>query len=490
MKISFSPRPSNTIDLHLIAVTPEDVKIRRGRRKKGAGKTDPAVKAIAAAHPNFKAEAGEIVTCVMQGPKAAAARVGLIGLGEAAPDSVGYETIGGKIVGTLTGLPVDHVFVDCGKIKPADIALIACGARLRAYNFDTYRTKNKKKTLPGRLVLSGTPAVQKIFAPMEKVAEAVHWARDLANEPPNVLYPESYARRVAAKLKPLGVKVTVLDDKTLVKKGFGAMTAVGKASEHLPRLVLLEYKGRGAGRAAPVALVGKGITFDTGGYSIKPGEAMLGMHFDMAGSAAVAGAMMALASTKAPVHAVAALALAENMISDEGYRPTDILTSLSGQTIEVTNTDAEGRLVLCDALWHVQQTYKPRAIVDIATLTGAAMVALGEEYAALFSNDEALAGQLRAASKDTGDKVWPMPLDPAFDKAMDSSVADMKNAASTRFGGSCTAAAFLNRFIQKDVAWAHVDMAPVMSVRADTALAPRGATGFGVRLLADWALKA
>ncbi|MCB1537387.1 MAG: leucyl aminopeptidase, partial [Alphaproteobacteria bacterium] len=184
---------------------------------------------------------------------------------------------------------------------------------------------------------------------------------------------------------------------------------------------------------------------------------------------------------------VAALALAENMISDDGYRPSDILKSLSGQTIEVTNTDAEGRLVLCDAMWHVQKTYKPRAMVDIATLTGAAMVALGEEFAGLFSNDDVMRDALEAASHQTGDRVWRMPLDKAFDRAMDSNIADMKNAAATRYGGSCTAAAFLQRFVEKGVKWAHVDMAPVMVARADAPLCPRGATGFGVRLLSQWA---
>ncbi|NBX67186.1 MAG: leucyl aminopeptidase [Proteobacteria bacterium] len=483
MKINFANKPLSETDLHLIALP-------SGKLKGAAnGGYAAALKALLAANPDFKAEAGEIVTTVLTGKKPL--RVGFLGLGDVKnKDSLGYEIIGGKLMAAIISLPVADVYVDCQGLAAAQIAALASGAKLRSYEFKAYKTKNKDDVLPDTLIFSGGTSAAKAYVPMAKVAEAVHWARDLGNEPPNVLYPESYARRVLAKLKPLGVKVTILGDEVLEKKGFGAMMAVGKASEHLPRLVLLEYKGPRAKGSKPVALIGKGITFDTGGYSLKTGEAMVDMKYDMAGSAAVAGAMMALAATKAPVHVVAALALAENMISDEGYRPDDILTSLSGQTIQVTNTDAEGRLVLCDAMWHVQQTYKPRAMVDIATLTGAAMVALGEEYAAIFANDDSLIDGLKKASKRTGDKVWHMPLDPAFDRAMDSHVADMRNAAATRFGGSSTGAAFLSRFVQKGVQWAHIDMAPVMCAKSDTALSPRGATGFGVRLLHDWVLSA
>ncbi|MBU6235786.1 MAG: leucyl aminopeptidase [Alphaproteobacteria bacterium] len=481
MKISFQGKPQRDTDLHVITVA-------KGQQGKAKGPHMPLIKALLECNPDFKGEAGELITAVVQGAKGGV-RVGLLGIGDTAKHkALDYEIIGGKLMAAVIALPVADVFVEAPGLKPADIAAMASGVRLRCYEFKQYKTKNKEDVLPDTFVFAGGAAHAKAFATYEKLAAGVHWARDLSNEPPNVLYPESYARRVTAKLKPLGVKVSVLDDKALTKMGFGAMMAVGKASEHLPRLVLLEYKGPKAKAGKPVALVGKGITFDTGGYSLKSGDGMVDMKYDMAGSAAVAGAMYALAASKAPVHVVAALALAENMISDEGYRPDDILTSLSGQTIQVTNTDAEGRLVLCDAMWHVQQTYKPRAMVDIATLTGAAMVALGEEYAGVFTNDEALLGQLRAASLKTGDKIWHMPLDKSFDKAMDSHVADMRNAAATRFGGSSTGAAFLQRFVQKGVAWAHIDMAPVMVNKSDTALGPRGATGFGARLLADWVM--
>ncbi len=481
MKISFSPKGTAATDLHLIAVT-------EGEARKAAGPHAKTIKAILAANPDYKGEAGEIVTAVVPGFKAK--RLGLLGLGaRKARTQLSLEIVGGRMMGTLITMPVSNIFVDfsqAGELAAADIAALASGANLRAYEFRIYQTKNKEQHLPDSVTFGAGAAAQKAYQPMAKTAEAVHWARDLVNEPANILYPESFAKRVAAKMKPLGVKVSVMNDEQLEKKGFGAMIAVGKASEHKPRLVVMEYKGTAGAKGQPVALVGKGVTFDTGGYSIKPNDGMLEMKCDMAGAAAVAGAMMALAATKAKVHVVAALALAENMISDEGYKPSDVLTSLSGQTIEVTNTDAEGRLVLCDAIWHIQETYKPRALVDIATLTGAAMVALGEEFAGLFANDDGLRDQLEASSRETGDKVWRLPLDRAFDRAMDSNIADMKNASATRYGGSSTGAAFLQRFIQKGVKWAHVDMAPVMVNRGDAALGPRGATGFGVRLLADW----
>lgn len=481
MKIGFSPKPAKDTDLYLIAVC-------EGEARKAAGPHAAAIRAILKANPDFKGEGGAIVTAVVPGAKTG--RVGLCGLGpRKARTALALEIAGGRILGAAMQLPVRDIFVDfsqAGATGADEIAALASGAALRGYEFRAYQTKNKDQHLPDSVTFGAGAVAQRAYAPMAKSAAAVHFARDLVNEPANVIYPESFARRVVGKLRPLGVKVTVLDEKQLAKKGFGAMLAVGRASAHKPRLVVMEYKGAGV-KGAPVALVGKGITFDTGGYSIKPSDGMLEMKCDMAGAAAVAGAMLALAASRAKVHVVAALALAENMISDDGYRPSDILKSLSGQTIEVTNTDAEGRLVLCDAMWHVQKTYKPRAMVDIATLTGAAMVALGEEFAGLFSNDDVMRDALEAASHQTGDRVWRMPLDKAFDRAMDSNIADMKNAAATRYGGSCTAAAFLQRFVEKGVKWAHVDMAPVMVARADAPLCPRGATGFGVRLLSQWA---
>lgn len=479
MKISFSnAAPKANTDLYVIALA-------QGATNKIKGRYAKFAKAILAANPDFTGEAGTLAVGVVPGFKFK--RLALLGIGNDM-SQLALEQAGGKLTAAIR--IAKNVFVDTSEVKgftANGVASLASGALIRAYEFRLYRTKDKKSAVPAAMTFGAGNDAQRAFAPLARTAEAVHWARDLVNEPSNVLYPDSFAKRVSDKLKPLGVTVTIWNDKTLWDKGFGAMSAVGAAAEHKPRLVIMEYKGAGAPAGKPIALVGKGITFDSGGYSIKPSDGMIEMKCDMAGAAAVAGAMASLAANKTPVHVVAALAMAENMISDEGYKPSDILTSLSGQTIEITNTDAEGRLVLCDVLWHIQETYKPRACVNIATLTGAALVALGEEYAAIFANDEDLWAQLERASKSTGDKAWRLPLDPVFVRAMDSQVADMKNAASTRYGGSCTGAAFLSRFIQKGVKWAHVDMAPTMVTHTDQALCPKGATGFGVRLLSEWA---
>lgn len=494
MTVSFAASHKTNADVHIIAV-------HKGMTPL-TGPTKAAVDALRAMYPDFKGKSGEVAHGVLTSGSGAM-RLVLVGLGDAADASdLSIEAAGGRAYHALNGWAVKTICVHAeAPLTPHQAALFANGMAMRHYRFGRYRTavSRDKDTSNRKIeVVTSKPAdAQKAFAPMFAVTKAVHWARDLVNEPPNVLYPESFAKRVVAALKPLGVKVTVIDDEKLDKMGMGAMMAVGKASEHLPRLVIMEWDGRTGGKTTtkgkkaskdrPVALVGKGITFDTGGYSLKPADSMLDMKADMAGAAAVAATMMALAARKAKVHVIGALALAENMVSDEGYRPCDILTSLSGQTIEITNTDAEGRLVLCDTLWHIQETYNPTHILDIATLTGAAMVALGEEYAALFANQDALAKNLETVSAKTGDKVWRMPLDDAFDRMMDSQVADMKNAAATRFGGSCSAACFLQRFIKDGVHWAHIDMAPVMMTKTDQPLAPKGATGFGVRLMTEWA---
>jgi leucyl aminopeptidase len=479
MKISFSAKvPKANTDLYVIAVGSGGFSKIKGAHAKIA-------KAILAANPDFKGEAGEIVSGVVPGFKFM--RLAVLGVGSDM-SALALEIAGGRLIGALR--TAKNVFVDTSEVKGlkgAAVAALASGAALRGYAFMTYRTKEKKDSLPVTLTLMGGNDAQRAYGEMAKAVAAVHWARDLVNEPSNVLYPDAFAKRVKKKLSPLGVKVSITDDKTLLKKGFGAMIAVGKAGEYKPRLVVMEYKGPRAPKGRPVALIGKGITFDSGGYSIKPSDGMIEMKCDMAGAAAVAGAMMTLASTRANVHVVAALAMAENMISDEGFKPSDIITSLSGQTIEITNTDAEGRLVLCDAMWHIQDTYKPRVCADIATLTGGALVTFGQEYAAVFSNDDSAWKAMESAAKATGDKVWRLPLDKAFDKMMDSNVADMKNAAASRYAQSATGAAFLQRYVQKGVNWVHVDMAPTMVSPTDTALGPKGPTGYGVRLLAEWA---
>lgn len=482
MKIAFSAKPPKDTDLYLLGVTPASMKAVKGPYAK-------IVAALLDAYPEFAADAGDVITTVLPGFEYT--RFGLLGMGKGDKKTkLDLERIGGKLMSTLITVPANDAFIDMPDLSPEDAANIASGVRLRAYEFRQYMTKATDQYLCDSVTIaSASPAAStKVFAGLEAAGQAVHWARDLTNEPPNILHPISFAKRVVDKMKGTKVKVTVIDDKALRRMGAGAMIAVGQASEHQPRLVVLEYNGTGKKNSRPVALIGKGVTFDTGGYSLKPATGIVDMKGDMAGAAAVAGAILQLAKTGAKVHVVGALAMVENMVSDEAYRPSDILTSLSGQTIEVTNTDAEGRLILCDAMWYVQDKYKPRAMADIATLTGAAMAALGEEYAAIYANDNATCQDMIDASHATGDKVWRMPLDPAYNAMMDSSVADMRNLSASTYGGSCTAAAFLGRFVQDGVKWVHIDMAPVMVTRHEQALCPAGATGFGVRLLAEWVI--
>ncbi|HEY8964197.1 MAG TPA: leucyl aminopeptidase [Alphaproteobacteria bacterium] len=480
MKIAFAAKPANGTDLYLMAVTREDL-------KKIKGPHADWVNMLIDAFPEFTGDPGDIVSTVLPGYKYS--RFGLVGLGSGDKRTrLSLEKIGGKLMSSLITLPVNDPYIELNGFKADEVAVIASGATLRAYEFRAYMTKKQDQYLSDSITFkSPSPAASgKAFTPLDKSRAAVHWARDLGNEPPNILHPVSFAKRVVAKMKGTNVKVTVFDEKQLTRMGAGAIMAVGQASEQQPRLVILEYNGTGKRNSVPVALVGKGVTFDTGGYSIKTADGMVDMKTDMCGAGAIAAAILSLATRKAKVHVVGALAMVENMISDEAYRPSDIITSLSGQTIEVTNTDAEGRLILADAMWYVQTKYKPKKMIDIATLTGAALVALGEEYAAFYTNDVSLGRELEQSSVDTGDKIWHMPLDPAFNAVMDSGVADMRNTATTRWGGSCTAAAFLQRYVKDGVKWAHIDMAPVAFARGEYALGPAGTTGFGVRLLSDW----
>jgi leucyl aminopeptidase len=304
-------------------------------------------------------------------------------------------------------------------------------------------------------------------------------ARDLVNEPPNVLGPEEFARRAEALTK-VGVEVEILDEKALGKLGMRALLAVGQGSVRDSRVVLMRWNGA-KDREAAVAFVGKGVVFDSGGISIKPGGGMEDMKGDMAGAACVVGLMHALAGRKAKVNAIGIIGLVENMPDGAAQRPGDIVTSMSGQTIEIINTDAEGRLVLADLLWHVQERYKPKFMIDLATLTGAIMVALGQEHAGLFSNNDELAQRLSAAGEATGEKVWRMPLGPAYDKLIDSKFADMKNTGG-RHGGSITAAQFLQRFVN-ETPWAHLDIAGTAMGSPQNEINKSWASGWGVRLL-------
>ena len=439
----------------------------------------------AAAADRFKAKAGasfELLAPALPGVD----RLIVVGVGDG-KEPADWVRLGGQIRGKLPSSAENVVVLldAAGHVCDADAAAdLALGLRLRNYSFDTYKTKKKddEPTPLSRVTIAveDESAAKKAWKVKEGLAEGVEIARTLVNEPPNVLTPTEFARR-AGDLSKLGVAVEVMGEKDLKKAGFGALLAVGQGSEQESRVVVMKWMGAKDKDAQPLAFIGKGVIFDTGGISIKPGASMEDMKGDMAGAACVVGLMHALASRKAKVNAIGLIGLVENMPDGNAQRPGDIVTSMSGQTIEIINTDAEGRLVLGDVLWYAKERFKPRFMVDLATLTGAIMVALGTEHAGLFSNDDTLAERLFTSGQATGEKVWRLPLSPEYDKMIDSKFADMKNTGG-RFGGSITAAQFIKRFVG-DVPWAHLDIAgTAMSSPANEFNKSWGA-GWGVRLL-------
>ncbi|MFM2128681.1 MAG: hypothetical protein RL477_227 [Pseudomonadota bacterium] len=448
-------------------------------------------RAIAAAR--FKARKGTALTVLA--PAGGPARVVVAGLGKAeALDALAAEAAGGAAYAELArgGEAAAALLAElprgARKIRLADLAAdIATGARLRSYRFDKYRTKEKPEDKPKLQTLTihvkGAAAAKKAFGPREAVVDGVFFTRDLVSEPGNVIYPESLADE-ARKLARLGVKVEVLDEKKMKSLGFGALLGVAQGSARPPRLVVMTWMHgpRTGGGARPIAILGKGVTFDSGGISIKPSKGMEDMKWDMGGAGVVIGLMKALAGRRARVNVVGVIGLVENMPSGTAQRPGDIVKSYSGQTVEVLNTDAEGRLVLADALWYCQERFKPRFMIDLATLTGAIIISLANVYAGLFANDDTLARRLEEAGSETGERLWRMPLDEAYDRMMDSKVADVQNISSGNGGGSITAAQFLQRFTNK-VPWAHLDIAGVTWSNKDAPTVPQGGTGFGVRLL-------
>ena len=369
-------------------------------------------------------------------------------------------------------------------LSPEQAAAMLLGLRLRSWRYDKYRTKLKdeqKVTLAAVTVVGAPDGTDAAWADASAVADGVEFTRELVTEPGNVIYPESFVERCRERFAGTGVEITVLDEDEMGALGMGALLGVGQGSRRASRMLALRWKG-GAEGAAPMAFVGKGVTFDTGGISLKPGPGMEEMKWDMGGAGAVAGGMLALARRKAKAHVVGVMGLVENMPDGNAQRPGDVVTSMSGQTIEVINTDAEGRLVLCDALHWTQETYSPSAIVDFATLTGAMVISLGNEQAGMFSNDETLAEKLLLAGVASGDKLWRMPLAPAYDKLIDSPIADMRNVGP-RQAGSITAAQFLLRFIRDGLPWAHCDIAGMAWADKAGATWDKGATGYGVRLI-------
>jgi leucyl aminopeptidase len=371
-----------------------------------------------------------------------------------------------------------------GVPKPDSLAELALGMRLRAYSFDRYKTKRKEgeekpSEVEVTVAVANVAPVRKAYAARDAVANGVDFARDLVNEPANVLYPVEFAER-ALTLKKLGVAVEVLDVVAMKKLGMNTLLGVAQGSENEPRFVIMRWNGGKKG-TNPIAFIGKGVCFDTGGISIKPAGSMEDMKGDMAGAACVVGLMQALAARKAKVNVVGAIGIVENSVDGKSQRPGDIVTTMSGQTIEVINTDAEGRLVLADVLHYVNTRFKPKFMVDLATLTGAIIIALGHEYAGLFSNDDRLADRLLKAGRQTGEKLWRMPVGPEFDKQIESKFADMKNVGG-RPGGSCTAALILSRFVDK-TPWAHLDIAGTGMGSPQNDINKSWGSGFGVRLL-------
>ena len=419
-------------------------------------------------------------------------RVVLIGMGK--PEEVDAslaQALGGEIVahwnaaGETDGAFALEAPAGAAINQTALAANIAFGARLRGYRFDRYKTKEKEEQKPSLKTISvmttDPSASERDYKPMAGIATGVFFTRDLVSEPANVLYPESFARH-CRDLASIGIDVEVLGEAEMKKLGMGALLGVGQGSVRESQLVVMRWNGHPDQNEPPVAFIGKGVCFDTGGISIKPASGMEDMKWDMAGAGAVAGVMKALASRGAKANVVGIVGLVENMPDGNAQRPGDIVTSMSGQTIEVLNTDAEGRLVLADALWYCQDRFKPRLMVDLATLTGAIIISLGHEYAGLFSNSDEVSEKLAAAGKAVGEGLWRLPLGEAYDKDIDCDVADMKNIGGGRAAGSITAAQFLQRFTNK-VDWAHLDIAGVAWSKKDKPTIPKGATAFGVRLL-------
>src|SRR5215510_2853085 len=422
------------------------------------------------------------------------ARLTLLGVGKARElDARAAEALGGILAAeaNTAGQKAITVAVDAvkgSKLTPSQIAArIALGAQLRNYRFDKYKTKDKpeqKNSLAEITVFVAGPAeARRAYERLEPTIDAVFFARDLVSEPANVLYPAEFARR-ARELTKLGVKVEILGEAEMKKLGMNVLLGVGQGSERESQQLGMRWMN-GPKSQKPVALIGKGVCFDTGGISLKPAGGMEDMKWDMGGAGAVTGAMRLLAARKARANVVGVCALVENMPSGNAQRPGDVVKSMSGQTIEVINTDAEGRLILCDAMWYAQEKFKPQAMVELSTLTGAIIVALGHERAGLFSNNTQLSNRLRAAGAAIGEKLWRMPLGPKYDKMIDSDIADMRNVTNSRDAGSITAAQFLQRFVQEGVAWAHLDIAG-MAWGKGNETTPKGATAFGVRLLDRW----
>ena len=412
-----------------------------------------------------------------------ARRIVVVGTGNG-DDAESLEKAGGAAMAKLRASGETTLTFDARTHSDSQASSrMAFGALQRSWRLDNYRTKApaKTKTSVTAITVIGNDGEAAGWDRFQAVYAGIALARELVTEPPNVIHPTGFVER-CQPLAELGVSIETLDKAQMTELGMGALLGVSQGSAQDPHLLVMRWDGTGGAQKKPVAFVGKGVTFDTGGISLKPAAGMEDMKFDMGGAAAVAGAMRALAGRKAKAHVVGVCGLVENMPSSNAQRPSDIVTTMSGQTVEVLNTDAEGRLVLCDAMHWVQEKYAPDVMVDLATLTGAMIIALGHEQAGCFSNDDGLADQLISAGSTSGDKLWRLPLGKAYDKLIDSPIADIKNSGP-REAGSITAAQFLQRFVKDGVKWAHLDIAGTAWRKSASNLADKGATGYGVRLL-------
>ncbi len=486
MKLGFAPfaAPAKGV---LIVFCDDGLKLGAAARKALSAAGDLIKRAAAA--ERFTGKSGSALDLIMPaGLKVA--RLIVIGAGKTAElTEKDFLKLGGLAMGKIPNAASEAtIFAELpgAAMRPDAAADLALGIKLRAYVFDRYKTKRKEgeersADTKVAVAVSDVAAVRKAFARREAVADGVVLARDLVNEPANVLYPAEFARRTLA-LKKQGVAVEVLDVKAMKKLGMNALLGVGQGSVRDSRVVVMRWNGAKK-KAAPVGFIGKGVCFDTGGISIKPASGMEDMKGDMAGAACVVGLMHALAARKARVNAVGVIGIVENMPDGNAQRPGDIVTSMSGQTIEIINTDAEGRLVLADVLWYAAKRFKPKFMVDLATLTGAIIVALGHEHAGLFANDDKLSERLTKCGLATGELVWRMPLAPEYDKLIDSKFADVKNTGSGRWGGAITAAQFLQRFVADKTPWAHLDIAGAGFDSRQTEINKSWGSGWGVRLL-------
>ena len=433
----------------------------------------------------FKGSAGQLFDGFAE-RDGAVHRLVLVGTGAADAEgrAANCEKAGAAISGKYQSAGDETIVFDATGLAAEDLAHVLLGLRLRNWRYDIYRTKLKddqKVTLKRVIVINAPEGAEAAWNEAAHLADGIEFTRELVTEPANIIYPESFVERCQQRFEGSGAELIVLDEAKMEELGMGALLGVGQGSARDSRILAIRWNG-GTDGDAPIAFVGKGVTFDTGGISIKPGPGMEDMKWDMGGAGAVAGAMLALVRRKAKANVVGVVGLVENMPDGNAQRPGDVVTSMSGQTIEILNTDAEGRLVLCDALHWTQKEFKPARIVDFATLTGAIIVSLGNEHAGVFSNDDDLAQDLADAGKASGDKVWRLPIGPAYDKLIDSPIADMKNIGG-KGAGSITAAQFLHRFIEDGTPWAHCDIAGTVWSDKPGATWGKGATGFGVRLI-------